>query len=258
MPNRILRDYTDSLRFDGIPADAERLFIRLIMKADDYGRYHAEPRLLRSGCFPLSDHLRVNDLIRWLDELSSRQLILRYEVGGRKFLALVNFGQRLRTSRAKFPPPDGAPPDFMPDRSGGPPSADNCQQPAVIRGDLRPESESESETSLESEGAGARTDGSGGKPGDGFAEFWNAYPKRVGQPVAQKAWASPSNKCSEIRGDIMMALAKARVSFDWTKEGGQFIPHPATWLNRHGWKDEYKAAAAGLTGRREKLIVPIE
>ena len=32
----------------------------------------------------------VNDLIRWLDELSTRQLILRYEVGGRKFLALVN------------------------------------------------------------------------------------------------------------------------------------------------------------------------
>jgi len=70
-PNRILRDYTDSLRFDGITADAERLFVRLIMKADDYGRFHAEPRLLRSGCFPLHDNIRMNDLARWLDELST-------------------------------------------------------------------------------------------------------------------------------------------------------------------------------------------
>ena len=39
MPNRILRDYTDSLCFDGIGAEVERLFIRLLTKADDYGRF---------------------------------------------------------------------------------------------------------------------------------------------------------------------------------------------------------------------------
>ena len=59
MPSRILRDWTDSLRFDGLSAEAERLFTRLIMKADDYGRFHADPRLLRAGCFPLSENLRM-------------------------------------------------------------------------------------------------------------------------------------------------------------------------------------------------------
>jgi len=96
------------------------------------------------------------------------------------------------------------------------------------------------------------------KPAEGFAEFWKAYPKRVAQPDAEKAWTK--HRCAGIQREILAALAGARVSFEWTKEGGQFIPHPATWLNRHGWKDEYKAAAAaaGQAGRREALTVPIE
>jgi len=110
----MLRDWTDSLKFDGLSAEAERLFVRLIMKADDYGRYHAEPRLLKAGCFPLLETLRTNDLTRWLDELSTRQLVLCYESQGRSLLAIYNFGQRLKESRWKFPPPEGKEPHFLP------------------------------------------------------------------------------------------------------------------------------------------------
>ncbi len=109
----MLSDWTDSLKFDGLSAEAERLFIRLIMKADDFGRFYAEPRLLKSLCFPLLENLRPNDLIRWLDELSTRQLILRYEAEGRQLLAIVKFGQRLKDSRAKFPAPEGKPADWL-------------------------------------------------------------------------------------------------------------------------------------------------
>ena len=125
MPSRILRDWTDSLRFDGLSAEAERLFTRLIMKADDYGRFHADPRLLRAGCFPLSENLRANDLDRWLDELSNRQLILRYEAAGRRILAIINFGQRLKQSRWKFPPPPGEPDNFLPMATNSPGSPPN-------------------------------------------------------------------------------------------------------------------------------------
>jgi hypothetical protein len=27
-------------------------------------------------------------------------------------------------------------------------------------------------------------------------------------------------------------------SAQWTKDGGQFIPHPASWLRAHGWHDD--------------------
>jgi hypothetical protein len=114
MPNRMLRDWTDSRKFDGISADAERLFLRLIMKADDYGRFHGDCRLIKSACFPLMDTLRANELNRWLKELSDRQLILCYEVHGRSIIAIVNFGQRLKQSRAKFPQPEGKNSDFLP------------------------------------------------------------------------------------------------------------------------------------------------
>lgn len=114
MPNRILRDWTDSLRFDGLSAEAERLFARMIMKADDYGRFHAHPPLLKSACFPLAEDLRANTVATWLEELASRQLVFCYTSGSGKYLALLNFGQRLKQSRAKFPPPPGEPDDWLP------------------------------------------------------------------------------------------------------------------------------------------------
>lgn len=142
MPTRLLRDWTDSLRFDGISAEAERLFVRLLMKADDYGRFHSDPRLVRGACYPLAENLRTNDLSRWLDELSNRQLILRYEVGTRKLLAIPNFGQRLKMSRPKFPAINGMDVDWLPE------SGDFREVPGSS-GKFRPDSETETETHSE-------------------------------------------------------------------------------------------------------------
>jgi hypothetical protein len=127
MPNRMLRDWTDSQKFDGISSESERLFVRLIMKSDDFGRYYGDTRLIRAHCFPLLDNLRANDLDRWLDDLSHRQLILRYETKGRKYLAITNYGQRLRSHHAKFPPPDGEKEDWLPPDSDPPQVAVMCR-----------------------------------------------------------------------------------------------------------------------------------
>jgi hypothetical protein len=126
MPTRILRDYTESAPFDGISAEAERLFVRLLMKADDFGRFHATPKLIKALCFPLSEDLRANTVAAWLTELSDRQLVFCYTSGAGSYLALPKFGQRLRAeSRSKFPPPDGEPPNWHPPQSaasrGNPP-----------------------------------------------------------------------------------------------------------------------------------------
>ncbi len=137
MPERILRNWTDSSKFENLSAESERLFVRIIMSADDFGRFHGDSRLIKAACFPLQDNLRTNEVDRWLDELSTRQLVLCYEVCGRKLLAIVNFRQRLRTVRAKFPPPaekcsdwlasDGDP---LPSVSNPPQSAAGCRQTA--------------------------------------------------------------------------------------------------------------------------------
>jgi len=144
MPNRILRDYTDSLRFDGISAEGERLFIRLLTKADDYGRFHADPRLVCAACFPLEQSIEPKHAAKWLAELEQRGLIVSYHAEGKHCLAIINYGQRLRVSRAKFPPPADKSGDWMPTRGDLPPSTATCR-------DFPPETETETEEETETE-----------------------------------------------------------------------------------------------------------
>lgn len=120
MPSRILRDWTDSDPLDGISAEAERLFVRLLMKADDYGRFHAESRRVKAACFPLLPNLRTTDIDGWLRELAERRLILRYQVENRDLLAIPRFRQRLKNSIPRFPAPADKPNDWLPD-PGKPP-----------------------------------------------------------------------------------------------------------------------------------------
>lgn len=101
-----------------VTSDGERLFVRLIMKADDFGRYHADPRLIRAGCFPLLTTLRDTDIAHWTAQCEKAGLIFVYQVGGRSYLAIVNFKQRGRADKSKFPPPEDKPPDWRPVRDG--------------------------------------------------------------------------------------------------------------------------------------------
>ena len=71
---------------------------------------------------------------------------------------------------------------------------------------------------------------------DRFGVFWKAYPRKVGKPTAQKAWGK-INPTQRLLDNMLTALEKQKKSLQWTKDEGQFIPHPATWLNREGWND---------------------
>lgn len=79
-----------------------------------------------------------------------------------------------------------------------------------------------------------------GKGGDNdrrFEQFWSVYPRRVAKASARKAWdrLAPDDELTDI---IVAAIAVAARSPDWRKDDGQFIPHPATWLNGKRWEDE--------------------
>lgn len=76
-----------------------------------------------------------------------------------------------------------------------------------------------------------------GELADGFADFWKAYPKKVAPDAAQRAW-NRKVKTPETIKAILEAVKTQAGSDAWKKEGGQFIPNPATWLNAGRWKDE--------------------
>lgn len=74
-----------------------------------------------------------------------------------------------------------------------------------------------------------------------FEKFWEAYPKKRAKGQAEKTW-SKINPDEQLTHLMLSVIERAKTSVDWTKENGQFIPHPSTWLNAKGWEDEYKSA----------------
>lgn len=70
-----------------------------------------------------------------------------------------------------------------------------------------------------------------------FSLFWKIYKKRVGRKEALKAWEKIK---PELYDNILIALGEHNKQESWAKEDGQFIPHPATWLNKERWNDEIK------------------
>jgi len=106
MPNRILRDWTDSETIEMLDVHAERFFVRLIMKVDDFGRYTANSKMLKSTLFPLKSDIRETDISRWLAACNNSGLISLYNIASKEFLEIKNFKQRLRQSVEKYPAPD--------------------------------------------------------------------------------------------------------------------------------------------------------
>lgn len=70
----------------------------------------------------------------------------------------------------------------------------------------------------------------------GFDAFWQAYPRKTGKKAASKAWKNAKDK--PPLPNILSAIASQTKSDQWTKDGGQFVPNPATWLNQGRWADE--------------------
>lgn len=103
MANRVLRDWTDSFIINDLDANTERFFVRLIMRVDDYGRFSADERLLKSNLFPLKTDIRESDISRWLTACEKSGLITVYTVASKKYLEIQNFNQRLRIQKAKYP-----------------------------------------------------------------------------------------------------------------------------------------------------------
>lgn len=68
-----------------------------------------------------------------------------------------------------------------------------------------------------------------------FEVFWAAYPRKVGKQAALKAYERNVDVPVET---LLTVIGREKRTEQWKRDGGQFIPHPATWLNQHRWLDE--------------------
>ena len=137
MPDRIIRSrILSSESLAALSHPAERLFYRLVVLVDDFGRYHGSPQYIRHAAMPLLE-VSNPDVGRWLAELRDAEVVCVYSVDGRQYVQFRNWSryQRLRSKSSKFPEHRGC----------------DCGHPRASADTCRPESESESESESETE-----------------------------------------------------------------------------------------------------------
>lgn len=72
-----------------------------------------------------------------------------------------------------------------------------------------------------------------------FERFWEVYPRKIGKQAASVAFGAMMNRPKPPTIEQVVASVEAhKATWNWKKEGGQFIPHPQTYLNQDRWKDD--------------------
>ena len=148
MPCRYIREeYLTSEHVDMLDVHAERFYFRLFLVVDDFGRFDANAKILRSKCYPLKDDIRTADISRWLAACEKAGLILLYTAAGKQYLSVNRFSQtraNCRSSKSKYPDPPN-------DVCGLQAPANNLQASANNLKASAAENENENENENESE-----------------------------------------------------------------------------------------------------------
>ena len=76
---------------------------------------------------------------------------------------------------------------------------------------------------------------------DDFNRFWEVYPRKVGERQAFNEWKK-INPDPDLANAIIASVERWKQSEQWTDDGGQFIPYPASFLAKERWKDDCQPA----------------
>jgi hypothetical protein len=196
---------------------AQALYPQVVVYTDDHGREHGDAFTIKHAVWPTS-HRSEDEFDRALNAMHESGLITRYEINGVIYLQVNDFDAHQhglhKRRESKFPE--------FPGTSGNTPEILRRNEPETNR--------TEPETNL----TPAR------REEDELADFnlfYAAYPRKVKKPDAVKAWQQVAPTKAEVHL-ILAAIARARASPQWSKNGGEFIPYPATWLRARQWEDQ--------------------
>lgn len=245
MPTRMIREgLLDSEKVDLLSAEAERFYVRLMLVADDFGRFSADLRILKSRCFPLRESMSKDEVEKQLMECVAAGLVTLYAVEGKSYLEILNFCQRMRSKHSKYPPPRIESASNM---------TDTCQSYAgqVLACDnIKPPS-TPLNVSVLSE-VEEKRNGNGSAPAFSLADSpieWlskllsDRHPKKGDRNIVPAAIIDQLGPMSD---DEQWARAKqidkthaawCRTS-GWTKQNGTYAPKLTNWLREGGWRDE--------------------
>ncbi len=74
---------------------------------------------------------------------------------------------------------------------------------------------------------------------NGWLEFWSEYPRKDGKARAFDLWKRQGLHAQQ--GAVMTHLRSAKQTEQWTRDGGKFVPHAATYLSQKRYLDEIES-----------------
>ena len=74
-----------------------------------------------------------------------------------------------------------------------------------------------------------------------FDQFWSAYPRKVAPRYARAKYHAALRVATHE--EIMAGLLRYIEDLESRDVATEYIAHPATWLNRGRWEDEYESAS---------------
>ena len=186
-------------KVNSLTPQGEVFYRRLMSILDDYGRYDGREAILLAQLYPLQMHkVKTKDISRWMKECVKAKLLYLYVHGGKPYIEVANFRQRLRAKVSKWPAYDGQVQDYT-------------------EAETYSETETHSVSDLET-----------------VEEIYNAYPKRVGKANAIKSISKALEKVDAKKLlEVVKIYAKSRENQDM-----QYTKHPATWFNQQCWEDD--------------------
>lgn len=263
MPRRILEPTIHTNRKINSISDFQfRLWAYLLTYVDDYGRGSADPELLKGFLFPRRRGITESSIDQALTALANAGLIRLYEVNGEPHLYFPNWSehQRIQRKYSEFPaPPTENDESTVSHRESPSSTVSHRESPLEVEVELEEEIEVEEEVEHElcahaRESETLHQLGTNLRPTCGqlaakpeptsavpqrdlFGEFWAMYPKKVAKQAAEKAYKR-LNPNSELHKKILENIILQKRSRQWTENGGQYIPNPATYINGRRWEDE--------------------
>jgi len=108
MPNRIVREgFLDSEAIHSLSDAGECFYHRLLLAADDAGRFDGRADILRARLFPLDSSRRASDVGKHLAECVSLRLAISYTFASKPFIQLTKWQRCSPCSVSKYPWVDG-------------------------------------------------------------------------------------------------------------------------------------------------------
>lgn len=268
MGNRILKEsicMSDTI--DQLSWFEEVFFYRLLVNADDFGRFDGRLPIIKARLFPLKN-VSDKDITKAISSLEKHELLATYDWDDKPIIQIITWDhhQSVRNKRSKFPAINGdvsisAMQNIEMIQASGQKTHDveiNCNQLKSIESNcsrargiqsnpIQYESISESESNTPYIPHEEKRMTSAER----FAQFWSAYPRKVGKGAAERAWKTLKVD-DDLLKTILDAIEAQKKGRQWTSNNGQYIPHPTTWLNQKRWLDEVDSGV-GRDGHQRTL-----